>query len=183
MLMINSCHVTTCFSPACLASSHSSTQAVGLAHALLRDAFLGQHMGCQGDPVAESRFCTHAVPEQDAPYLLEPLGASFAAEAVPVRLALLAAAGKLFFARPPECQRLLGAVLAAGAADPNQDVHDRALLYYRCCTSFLSCRLFAACNRNRVWLFCCCISSLYRVASSMARFSALLLQLCGGASA
>ena len=73
------------------------------------------------------------LPEQDAPYLLEPLGAGFSSEPVPVRLALLAAAGKLFFARPPECQRLLGSVLAAASADPNQDVHDRALLYYRCC--------------------------------------------------
>ena len=69
---------------------------------------------------------------QDAPYLLEPLVANFGAEPVPVRLALLAAVGKLFFARPPECQRLLGALLAAGCADSNQDVHDRALMYYRC---------------------------------------------------
>ena len=56
----------------------------------------------------------------------------FAEEAVPVRVALLAAVTKLFFRRPPECQRLLGNVLAAAAADTNQDVHDRALLYYRC---------------------------------------------------
>ena len=69
---------------------------------------------------------------QDAPYLLEPLGSSFGSEPVPVRLALLAAAGKLFFARPPECQALLGAVLAAALADTNQDVHDRGLMYYRC---------------------------------------------------
>ena len=68
---------------------------------------------------------------QDAPYLLEPLAASFANEDVPVRLALLSAVGKLFFQRPPECQRLLGTVLAAAAADSNLDVHDRALLYYR----------------------------------------------------
>ena len=65
----------------------------------------------------------------------------FAEEAVPVRLALLAAVTKLFFRRPPECQRLLGNVLAAAAADTNQDVHDRALLYYRCelplCTALL----------------------------------------------
>lgn len=70
--------------------------------------------------------------EQDAPYLLEPVGTSFADEAVPVRLALLAAVGKLFFKRPPECQRLLGTVLSAAMADANQDVHDRALLCYRC---------------------------------------------------
>lgn len=68
---------------------------------------------------------------QDAPYLLEPLAASFASEEVAVRLALLAAAGKLFFQRPPECQKLLGTVLTAAAADSNIDIHDRALLYYR----------------------------------------------------
>jgi hypothetical protein len=73
----------------------------------------------------------HGLPSQDAPYLLEPLVEGFAEEAVLVRLALLAAVTKLFFRRPPECQRLLGDVLAAAAADTNQDVHDRALLYYR----------------------------------------------------
>ena len=68
---------------------------------------------------------------QDAPYLLEPVVGTFVAEEVPVRLALLSAAAKLFFKRPPECQKLLGKALAAAAADSNQDVHDRALLYYR----------------------------------------------------
>lgn len=72
------------------------------------------------------------MPFQDAPYLLEPVAQTFATEDVRVRLALLTAAAKLFFKRPPECQLLLGAALAAGAADSNQDVHDRALLYYRC---------------------------------------------------
>jgi hypothetical protein len=48
-----------------------------------------------------------------------------------VQLALLTAAAKLFFKRPPEAQQLLGAALAGGLADSNQDVHDRALLYYR----------------------------------------------------
>ena len=93
---------------------------------------------------------------QDAPYLLEPLAEGFAEEAVPVRLALLAAVMKLFFRRPPECQKLLGSVLAAASADTNQDVHDRALLYYRCpalpgfthssvvCASFVSLRRMAA---------------------------------------
>lgn len=58
--------------------------------------------------------------------------ADFAAQALRIRLALLTAAAKLFFARPPECQGLLGSALAAAAADTNQDVHDRGLLYYRC---------------------------------------------------
>ena len=49
-----------------------------------------------------------------------------------MRLALLAAVGRLFFLRAPECRALLGAVLAAALADANQDVHDRGLMYYRC---------------------------------------------------
>ena len=69
---------------------------------------------------------------QDAPYLLEPMARNFAGEDLHVRLALLSAASKLFFKRPPECQLLLGSVLSAAAADSNQDVHDRALFYYRC---------------------------------------------------
>lgn len=77
---------------------------------------------------------TYTWPVKDAPYLLEPLAEGFAEEAVPVRMALLAAVTKLFFRRPPECQKLLGIVLAAASSDSNQDVHDRALLYYRCST-------------------------------------------------
>jgi hypothetical protein len=46
----------------------------------------------------------HIVCSQDAPYLLEPLADSFAAEDVRVRLALLTAGGQLFFKRPPETQ-------------------------------------------------------------------------------
>lgn len=72
------------------------------------------------------------LPTQDAPYLLEPMAAGYASEEPRVRAALLAAAGRLFFKRPPESGRLLGGLLAAGVADPDQDVHDRALLYYRC---------------------------------------------------
>ena len=68
---------------------------------------------------------------QDAPYLLEAFADTFAAEEPPVRLALLSAAAGLFFRRPPEAKPLLGAVLAAGAADADVEVRDRALLYYR----------------------------------------------------
>ena len=68
---------------------------------------------------------------QDAPYLLEGVSHGMAEEPVAVRLALLSAAAKLFLKRPPECHLLLGVVLSAGAADGNQDVHDRALFYYR----------------------------------------------------
>jgi len=38
---------------------------------------------------------------------------------------------KLFFQRPPECQRLLGCVLKSGSSDQDQDVQDRVLMYYR----------------------------------------------------
>lgn len=68
---------------------------------------------------------------QDAPYLLESAVQGFTDEEDVVQLALLAAAMKLFFKRPPECQQLLGATLAAASAESSQDVHDRALLYYR----------------------------------------------------
>ncbi|KAG2423691.1 hypothetical protein HXX76_015081 [Chlamydomonas incerta] len=67
----------------------------------------------------------------DAPYLLEAFAHTFAAEEPPVRLALLSAAAGLFFRRPPEAKPLLGAVLAAGTADSDVEVRDRALLYYR----------------------------------------------------
>jgi hypothetical protein len=56
-----------------------------------------------------------------------------------VKLALLTAAAKLFFSRPPEAQKLLGAALAAGLNDADQDVHDRALLYYRCVWLWVMC--------------------------------------------
>lgn len=66
-----------------------------------------------------------------APYVLQPLADAFASEQPSVKLALLTAAAKLFFSRPPEAQKLLGACIAAGLNDTDQDVHDRALLYYR----------------------------------------------------
>lgn len=62
---------------------------------------------------------------------MEGVARSFAVEQVGVRLAVLSAAAKLFLERPPECQLLLGSALLAGSTDSNQDVHDRALLYYR----------------------------------------------------
>eukprot|EP00271_Cylindrocystis_brebissonii_P008450 TRINITY_DN22760_c0_g1_i1.p1 TRINITY_DN22760_c0_g1~~TRINITY_DN22760_c0_g1_i1.p1 ORF type:complete len:662 (-),score=187.19 TRINITY_DN22760_c0_g1_i1:319-2133(-) len=69
---------------------------------------------------------------EDAPYVLETLVQGWEEEASPeVRLELLTAVAKLFFTRPAECQLALGAALAHGVADMHQDVHDRALLYYR----------------------------------------------------
>ncbi|KAG0465378.1 hypothetical protein HPP92_019542 [Vanilla planifolia] len=68
----------------------------------------------------------------DAPYILESLLENWEEEHSPeVRLHLLTASMKCFFKRPPETQKALGAALAAGLADSHQDVHDRALFYYR----------------------------------------------------
>ncbi|XP_020599817.1 beta-adaptin-like protein A [Phalaenopsis equestris] len=68
----------------------------------------------------------------DAPYILESLLENWDEEhAAEVRLHLLTATMKCFFKRPPEVQKALGAALAAGLADSHQDVHDRALFYYR----------------------------------------------------
>ena len=61
-----------------------------------------------GTFIAEPVLTVVAAVLQDAPYLLEPVVGTFDAEEVPVRLALLSAAAKLFFKRPPECQKLLG---------------------------------------------------------------------------
>lgn len=69
----------------------------------------------------------------EGPYLLEPLIDSYATiSSALVKLSLLTAAMKLFFKRPPEMQSMLGRLLAAATNDlTSQDVHDRALLYYR----------------------------------------------------
>ncbi|KAL2517683.1 Beta-adaptin-like protein A [Abeliophyllum distichum] len=69
---------------------------------------------------------------QDAPYILESLIENWDEEhSAEVRLHLLTAIMKCFLRRPPETQKALGAALAAGLADFHQDVHDRALFYYR----------------------------------------------------
>ncbi|WVZ69593.1 hypothetical protein U9M48_018359 [Paspalum notatum var. saurae] len=68
----------------------------------------------------------------DAPYILESLVENWDEEHSPeVRLHLLTAVMKCFFKRPPETQKALGATLAAGLSNTHQDVHDRALFYYR----------------------------------------------------
>ncbi|RYQ85443.1 hypothetical protein Ahy_B10g105006 isoform A [Arachis hypogaea] len=68
----------------------------------------------------------------DAPYVLESLVENWDEEhSAEVRLHLLTAVMKCFFKRAPETQKALGAALAAGLADFHQDVHDRALFYYR----------------------------------------------------
>ena len=69
----------------------------------------------------------------EAPYALEKLIDSYdTIKDVAVKHALLNATMKMFFARPPEVQRMLGSLLHAATDDvSSQDLHDRALLYYR----------------------------------------------------
>eukprot|EP00911_Craspedida_sp_UC1_P002022 UC1_evm1s1561 len=70
---------------------------------------------------------------ESAPYVLETIVEHVdEEEAASVRLELLTTAVKLFFARPPECQRTLGRLLDHAIEEElHMDVHDRALLYYR----------------------------------------------------
>jgi vesicle coat complex subunit len=70
---------------------------------------------------------------QDAPYALEKLIDNYSdIEDTYIKLALLTATVRLFFMRPPEVQRMLGRLLAKATDDvTSQDLHDRALLYYR----------------------------------------------------
>ena len=69
----------------------------------------------------------------EAPYMLEPIIDSYSEESsVHVKLHTLSAAMKIFFKRPPEMQLMLGRLLLKAVGDvSNQDVHDRALMYYR----------------------------------------------------
>jgi hypothetical protein len=70
---------------------------------------------------------------QDAPYALEKLIDTYDdLKDVMVKHQLLNATLKLFFLRPPEVQRMLGRLLLKATDDvSSQDLHDRALLYYR----------------------------------------------------
>lgn len=70
---------------------------------------------------------------QDAPYALEKLIDDYDnLKDVRVKQNLLNATMKMFFARPPEVQRMLGRLLMKVTDDvSSQDLHDRGLLYYR----------------------------------------------------
>ncbi|KAL3920464.1 MAG: hypothetical protein SGILL_003250 [Bacillariaceae sp.] len=69
----------------------------------------------------------------DAPYALEKLVDNYDnLKDVQVKQNLLNATMKMFFARPPEVQRMLGRLLMKVTDDvSSQDLHDRGLLYYR----------------------------------------------------
>eukprot|EP00536_Pseudo-nitzschia_multiseries_P010014 jgi/Psemu1/24751/gm1.24751_g len=70
---------------------------------------------------------------QEAPYALEKLIDDYDnLKDVRVKQNLLNATMKIFFARPPETQRMLGRLLLKVTDDvTSQDLHDRGLLYYR----------------------------------------------------
>ena len=69
----------------------------------------------------------------EAPYKLEAIIDSYdELTSSNVKLQLMTAAMKLFFQRPPEMQAMLGRLLGCAINDTaSQDVHDRALFYYR----------------------------------------------------
>lgn len=69
----------------------------------------------------------------EAPYALEKLIDTYDDIAdAGIKTALLTSTLKLFFMRPPEVQRMLGRLLSKATNDvSSQDLHDRALLYYR----------------------------------------------------
>ena len=75
--------------------------------------------------------CGDIVPQ--APYALEKLIDAYdELTDVGVKVALLTSTVQLFFHRPPEVQRMLGRLLAQATDDvSSQDLHDRALFYYR----------------------------------------------------
>lgn len=69
----------------------------------------------------------------EAPYALEKLIDTYDdIHDVNIKIALLTSTVRLFFMRPPEVQRMLGRLLAVATDDvSSQDLHDRALMYYR----------------------------------------------------
>lgn len=69
----------------------------------------------------------------DSPYVLEPMIENYDNEtSSAIKLQLLTTAVQLFFARPPECQKMLGRLLKKVIDEEvHMDIHDRALLYYR----------------------------------------------------
>lgn len=71
----------------------------------------------------------------ESPYILETLIDGYSEEpSVTVKLQVLIASMKIFFKRPPEVQHMLGRLLKYAVvheSTTSQDLHDRALLYYR----------------------------------------------------
>lgn len=73
---------------------------------------------------------TTLIPE--APYALEKLIDTYDEQTTLVRSALLSATVRLFFQQPAQCQSMLGRLLQRATNDvSSQNLHDRALMYYR----------------------------------------------------
>lgn len=73
----------------------------------------------------------------EAPYMLEKIIDKYSEEiSTEIKLQCLVAAMKMFFQRPPEVHAMLGRLLDVAVNDTSsQDLHDRALLYYRLLSS------------------------------------------------
>jgi AP-4 complex subunit beta-1 len=88
----------------------------------------------------------------EAPYVLESVIDEYGQEVnVNLKLQMLSSAMKLFYKRPPEMQAMLGRLLTSAVNDnSNQDVHDKALLYYRLLTTntAASAKLFTNANTD-----------------------------------
>jgi vesicle coat complex subunit len=68
----------------------------------------------------------------ESPYVLEKVVDAWEEQPTVVKLALLTTCMRLFFKRPGEMQKILGKALSSGVGDVgDQDLHDRALYYYR----------------------------------------------------
>ena len=76
----------------------------------------------------------------EAPYMLERVINNYDEEqSASIKLQTLSSAMKLLFKRPAEMQAMLGRLLCSAINDSsNQDLHDRALLYYRLLSSNIS---------------------------------------------
>ncbi len=69
----------------------------------------------------------------EAPYIIESIIDNYNEEqSATIKLEILSSSLKLFFQRPAEMQQMLGRLMKTSLNDnSNQDLHDRALLYYR----------------------------------------------------
>ena len=78
----------------------------------------------------DSDNTTVLIPE--APYSLEKIIDAYDEQPLAVKSALLSSTVRLFFQQPAQCQRMLGRLLQHATNDvSSQNLHDRALLYYR----------------------------------------------------
>ena len=98
---------------------------------------LSRYMRRIEDPEAKAGLVwmlgEYATEVVEAPYMLERIIDSYDEEtSVDIKVQTLVATMKMFFQRPPEVHMMLGRLLRSAVNDSSdQDLHDRALLYYR----------------------------------------------------